>query len=37
MRITSRMVALVALGIVVALAAAIHLFGRDLGRLIHGR
>jgi hypothetical protein len=37
MRITSRMVALVALGIVVALAVAIHLFGRDLGRLIHGR
>ena len=37
MRITSRMVALIALGIVVALAAALHLYGRELGRLIHGR
>jgi hypothetical protein len=31
------MVALIAVAIVVALALAIHLFGRDLGRLIHGR
>ncbi len=34
---TSRMVALIAVAIVVALALAIHMFGHDLGRLIHGR
>jgi hypothetical protein len=31
------MVALIAAGIVIALAVAIHLYGRELGRLIHGR
>jgi hypothetical protein len=31
------MVALVAGAVVAALALAIHLFGSDLGRLIHGR
>jgi len=37
MQMTSGKLAVVALAIVVALALAIHLYGRELGRLIHGR
>ena len=37
MQMTSGKLAVVALAIVVVLALAIHLYGRELGRLIHGR
>jgi hypothetical protein len=33
---TSKTVALIAGAVVLALAIALHLFGRDLGRIIHG-
>ena len=37
MKMTPGKLAIVALAIVAALALAIHLYGRELGRLIHGR
>ena len=37
MKMTPGKLAIVALAIVAALALAIHWYGRELGRLIHGR